>query len=104
MGIEVLGPLTFDGDALDLSRRDRIVVEALAACRGEPVSMDQFADALWGDGPPTSWRKLVQGCVMRLRKLLGPHAIETTGDGYRLMLSGEDVDAQRFDRMLNAGS
>ena len=101
MGIEVLGPLTFDGDALDLSRRDRIVVEALAACRGEPVSMDQFADALWGDGPPTSWRKLVQGCVMRLRKLLGPHAIETTGDGYRLMLSGDDVDAQRFDRMLN---
>ena len=101
MGIEVLGPLTFDGDALDLSRRDRIVVEALAACRGEPVSMDQFADALWGDGPPTSWRKLVQGCVMRLRKLLGPHAIETTGNGYRLMLSGEDVDAQRFDRMLN---
>ena len=100
MGIEVLGPLTFDGDALDLSRRDRIVVEALAACRGEPVSMDQFADALWGDMPPTSWRKLVQGCVMRLRKLLGPDAIETTGDGYRLKLSSEDVDAHRFDRIL----
>ena len=72
VGIEVLGPLTIDGDALDLSRRDRVVVGALAACRGEPVSMDQFADALWGDGPPASWRKLVQGCVMRLRKLLGP--------------------------------
>ena len=100
VGIEVLGPLTIDGDALDLSRRDRVVVGALAACRGEPVSMDQLAEALWGEQPPASWRKLVQGCVMRLRKLLGPGAIETTGGGYRLKLSGEDVDAQRFDRML----
>jgi WD40 repeat protein/DNA-binding SARP family transcriptional activator len=63
---------------------------------GDPVSADRLADLLWGDGLPASWPKLVQGCVVRLRKQLGQHAIETSSLGYRLVVQRDEIDAQRF--------
>jgi WD40 repeat protein/DNA-binding SARP family transcriptional activator len=101
MGIQVLGPLSIDGATRDLSRRDRVVMAALAANRGEPVSADALADALWGDEPPPSAAKVVQGCVSRLRKILGPQTIETVPNGYRLSLAPDELDSQRFDRLVD---
>ena len=37
---------------------------------------------------------------MRLRKVLGAQAIETSRGGYRLMLPADDVDARRFERLV----
>ena len=99
VGIAVLGPLTIEGQGT-LARRDRVVLAALAARPGEVVSAEQLADALWSDTLPTSWPKVVQGCVMRLRKVLGVHAIETTPPGYRLAVSLDEIDAQRFERAV----
>ena len=84
MGIAVLGPLTIDGVGGLLRHHDRVVLTVLAVRPGEPVSADRLADALWGDSPPASWSKVVQGCVVRLRKVLGAESIETTPQGYRL--------------------
>jgi WD40 repeat protein/DNA-binding SARP family transcriptional activator len=67
---------------------------------GRPVSAEQLADALWGEQVPPSWAKVVQGCVMRLRRTLGPTAIETMAGGYRLNAEGDDVDVLRFERLL----
>ena len=52
---------------------------------------------------PATWIKVVQGCVARLRKVLGAAAIETTHQGYRLVLPLDDVDAQRFERLVVRG-
>ena len=101
MGIQVLGPLSIDGGTRDLSRRDRVVVAALAAHCGQPVSADALSDALWGDEPPASAAKIVQGCVARLRKVLGRQAIETVPHGYRLSLAPEQLDSQRFDHLVD---
>ena len=99
MGIAVLGPLAVEG-AERIGRRDRVVLAALAARAGEVVGADQLADALWGERPPASWGKVVQGCVMRLRKILGAQAIETGPTGYRLVLPPDDVDARRFEGLV----
>ncbi|MCW2766487.1 MAG: transcriptional regulator, family [Nocardioides sp.] len=99
MGITVLGPLTIDGSGR-LSRRDRVVLETLATRPGHPVSADQLADALWADQPPASAAKVLQGCIVRLRKELGPEAIETCSHGYLLTVPPDQVDAQRFERMV----
>jgi DNA-binding SARP family transcriptional activator len=77
-----------------------MVLGALAVRLGEVVSAEVLADALWGDGPPASWNKVIQGCVVRLRKLLGPSAIETLPQGYQLVLPRDEVDACRFERLL----
>lgn len=103
MAIAVLGPLEVDGDASALGPRDRIVIAVLALRAGEVVSPEAIADALWGDEPPASWSKVVQGCVMRLRKLLGTTAIDTLPHGYRLTMPTDTVDAHRFERLLVRG-
>ena len=101
MGIAVLGPLEVDGRTNGLSPRDRVVLSALVVGRGDPVSADALADALWGDDLPASSVKIVQGCVVRLRKLLGAAAIESGPSGYRLTLTDEEVDHRRFERLLD---
>ena len=98
VGIAVLGPLSIDGVASVLGRRDRAVLSALAVRPGEVLSADQLAEVLWQDEPPASWAKVVQGCVVRLRKVLGPGSIETLPSGYRLTLAHDQIDAQRFER------
>ena len=100
MGIALLGPLSVDGLPAPTAPRDRMVLGALALRLGEVVSAERLADALWGERPPTSWNKVVQGCVVRLRKLLGPGAIETSPQGYRLSCRDDEVDARRFERLL----
>ncbi|MFI7063878.1 BTAD domain-containing putative transcriptional regulator [Kribbella sp. NPDC050124] len=101
MGIAVLGPLTIEGEQKVLGRRDRVVLAALAVRPGEVVSADALADVLWGEQLPPSWAKIIQGCVMRLRKLLGSRAIETAPLGYRLALPADDIDAARFERAVD---
>jgi len=100
VGIAVLGPLTIEGDHKVLGRRDRVVLAALAVHPGEVVSAEALADVLWGHRVPPSGPKNVQGCVVRLRKLLGNHAIETTPTGYRLAVPLDEIDAQRFERAV----
>ncbi|MFI7064599.1 BTAD domain-containing putative transcriptional regulator [Kribbella sp. NPDC050124] len=100
MGIAVLGPLTIEGEQKVLGRRDRVVLAALVVHPGEVVSADALIDVLWGERPPASAAKILQGCVVRLRKMLGSHAIETTPLGYRLAVPADEIDARRFERAI----
>ena len=54
------------------------MLSAMVVCAGNPVSTEALADALWGDQPPVTWTKVVQGSVVRLRKRLGSASIEST--------------------------
>jgi DNA-binding SARP family transcriptional activator/WD40 repeat protein len=100
VGIALLGPLSVDGNPVPTAPRDRMVLGALALRLGDVVSAERLADALWGERPPASWKQVVQGCVVRLRKLLGPGAIETVPQGYRLVVARDEVDACRFERLV----
>ena len=100
MAICLLGPLTVHGSE-HVSPRDRVVLTALALAGGDVVPAERLADALWGDEPPPSWTKVVQGSVVRLRRTLGPSAVETSTGGYRLTLPRDDVDVLRFERLLD---
>lgn len=97
VGIRLLGPLEIDGFDRPLSPRDRVVLSALAIRRREVVGADQLADALWGDEPPASWPKVVQSCIVRLRRTLGSSSIETAADGYRLLVEPGAVDIDEFE-------
>ena len=98
MRIALLGPLEVGEGNTRLGARDRAVLSALAMSPGRLLSPEQLAEAVWGDDPPPTWPKSLQGCISRLRKLLGPEAIRTTDHGYRLHLPSDVVDAVQFDR------
>jgi DNA-binding SARP family transcriptional activator/WD40 repeat protein/energy-coupling factor transporter ATP-binding protein EcfA2 len=99
VGIKVLGPLAVDGSGR-LGPRDRAILQALAVRQGGTVTADELADAVWGDHPPASAHKNLQSCIVRLRKALGPGAIETTDQGYRLDVPADEVDTWRFEAQV----
>lgn len=101
MGIAVLGPLQVDGQGNGPSPRDRVVLSALVVRAGEPITTEALADALWGDELPASWVKVLQGCIVRLRKQLGAGAIASAANGYRLALADEELDHRVFERLLD---
>ena len=96
----MLGPLELDGTTSTLGLRDRVVLEALAVRPGTVVRAESLAEAIWGETPPPSWPKVVQGCVSRLRKTLGGDVIETAEHGYRLRVHVDHVDHLRFERLV----
>ena len=64
------------------------------------VSSEELAEVVWSEQRPSSWPKVIQGCVVRLRKILGVRAIETLPLGYRLAVPLDEIDAQRFERAI----
>ena len=102
MGIGVLGPVVCD-DGVAFGRRDRAVLTALAIRVGQPVSEDRLTEAVWGEDPPRSAHKSLQGCVFRIRQALGSDVIRTSPQGYVLALPADDVDSRRFERLVGRG-
>ena len=100
MRIAVLGSLQVDEGRTTLSPRDRVVLLALASRPGAEMSVDTLAEAVWGDDLPDTWHKVVQGCIVRLRKALGAEAIQTAGHGYRLRVRRDDMDHVHFEDLL----
>ena len=104
MEVRVLRALTLDDGRMPLAPRDRAVMGALTVGLGAPLSAASLAAALWGDSPPPSWSHVVPGCIMRLRRLIEPAEIETTPHGYRLVPEHVEVDAERFERLVERGT
>ena len=67
--------------------------------RGEAVSSDRLIDQLWGERPPATAAKTLQGYVSHLRKALGNEVLFTRGGGYLLAVAPGQVDAERFEAM-----
>lgn len=98
-GVRAVG----DGADLDLGPpKSRLVLAALALNHGEPVAVPKLVDLVWGEDPPGTAAKILQGYVSRLRKALGAGAIATVGAAYRLERD-VDVDATRFVRLVGDG-
>jgi DNA-binding SARP family transcriptional activator len=105
--IGVLGPLLVtidDGSEITISaRKERALLELLAAQTGTPVSQSYVMAALWGDDSPRTAVKVIQTYVSALRRKMGKELIQTVGDGYCLAVPPDAVDAGRFKRLRRAG-
>jgi DNA-binding SARP family transcriptional activator len=99
--IALLGPLEVDGGRTTLGKRDRVVLQALAVRPGADVSPEALADCLWGEHVPETWHKVVQGCIVRLRKAVGADAIQTSPHGYRLLVHRDEVDHLYFEHLVS---
>jgi DNA-binding SARP family transcriptional activator len=68
------------------------------------VSLGELADGVWAGQPPDGARKSLQVLVHRLRgRVDAPDLVVTAGDGYRLGLAPEAIDAVRFEQLLAVG-
>jgi DNA-binding SARP family transcriptional activator/class 3 adenylate cyclase len=106
MEFGILGPLAVrtEGRELQLgSAQQRTLLAILLLHAGEPVSTSRLADDLWGERPPATATKAVQVRISELRKALGDGVIETHALGYVLRVEDHELDAARFERLLEQG-
>jgi WD40 repeat protein/DNA-binding SARP family transcriptional activator len=107
MEFRILGPLEVHGDlgAIRVSgRKPRAVLAVLLLHANEPVSPERLALALWGEEAPGGAVSTVQVHVSRLRKALGDGEVVTTSPaGYRIRVQPGELDAERFERLVEDG-
>jgi predicted ATPase/DNA-binding SARP family transcriptional activator len=103
--LRILGPVEalVDGQPVALGApKQRALLAALLLAAGEVVSRERLIDELWGEQPPRSAVPSLQVYVHGLRQALGAALVETHGTGYSLAVAAEQVDLQRFARLVSA--
>ena len=115
MDFRILGPLEVvdGGRAVQIrGTRQRAVLGALLVNANRVLSADRLIDAVWGDCPPASGAAALQMRVSQLRKALtsaqgraagAEEALVTVPGGYVLRVGADDIDANRFERLLAEG-
>jgi DNA-binding SARP family transcriptional activator len=111
LSVGLLGPLVASRahQVVNLGgRRQRAVVAVLVLARGQQVSTARLLDALWNGMPPASGAANLQAYVSHLRRALEPEraartpssVLVSSADGYAIPLAAVEVDAWRFERMV----
>lgn len=109
--IKLLGPLEVCEDSVSVripGEKLRAVIAVLALSPGRPVPRHDLIDELWGEEPPRNAENSLHGHIARLRRVLATRSgkpdlrevIETSPSGYALIGSGIEVDAVRFEELV----
>lgn len=104
--VRVLGPVEVatDSGVANLGSRTKALVAGLAARRGEAVSTERLAEAIWGNEPPSDPPGAIQTLVSRLRSSTSSNVVETAGNGYRMDPDAVAIDSVLFERQLSKAS
>lgn len=104
MRFRILGPLeVLDGPrSVQLGApKPRTLLGVLLLHANEAVSIDRLVDELWGERPPATAAKLVQGYIHALRKQLDGDTLVTRAPGYRLHVDPDALDLLEFQRLTD---
>jgi len=102
----LLGPVeaVIDGRPVALpAAKPRALLAVLLLDRNRVVSVGRLVDDLWGDEPPETATKALQGYVSQLRKALGADRLLTKPPGYSLRVEEGELDLDRFERLVREG-
>ena len=102
----ILGPFEIrsEGRVLELrSAKQRSLLANLLLSANEVVSTDRLIEELWQGRPPEKAPNVLQVHVSQLRKVLTPGVLVTRSPGYVLTVDPEQIDAVRFERLVNEG-
>lgn len=103
MDFRILGQLEVLDEGRDVAPRrakHRALLTALLLHPNQLMATDRLIDSLWGDVPPDTAAKALQGHVLALRKLIGRERIRTEHGGYRLEVLPGEIDLDRFESAL----
>ncbi|CAM3347946.1 AfsR/SARP family transcriptional regulator [Stackebrandtia soli] len=105
MEFRILGPLEVSDGAASVPIRGRHhpkVLGLLLSEAGKVVPANRLMEGLWDDTPPETAFSQVQNIVGALRRQLGVGGalVETVGQGYRIAVESERLDASRCERFM----
>ena len=102
MQYRILGPLVVLSEDRQLALgalKDRTVLGVLLLHANEVVPRQRLIEELWGESPPPTAVKAVNGYVFQLRKTLGGNGaapIVTRPPGYMIEVGRGELDAEQF--------
>src|SRR5215469_10111670 len=107
IGVRLLGPVEARAISawVTVPPQQRILLALLALQAGQVIPVGELIDAIWPEAPPASARASLQVMITRLRHILAGQpggVVERCGDGYRLVITPDSIDAQRFRRLARA--
>ena len=83
--------------------KPRALLADLLLNRNRVVSVDRLVDDLWGEEPPETATKALQGYVSQLRKAVGADRLLTKPPGYSLRVEDAELDLARFELLVREG-
>src|SRR3954470_16930872 len=102
----LLGPVeaVIDGRPGALpAAKPRALLAVLVLNANRVVSVSRLLDELWGEEPPETATKALQGYVSQLRKAVGSDRVVTQAPGYVLRVEADELDLDRFERLVHRG-
>ncbi|WFE42353.1 AfsR/SARP family transcriptional regulator [Micromonospora sp. WMMD998] len=108
MRFGLLGPVALCHDQRQFvitSTKQRALLAALLLEPNRFISAERLAEAIWGEGPPSSAEGLIRTYAWRLRRLLDDERDRLVGrsGGYRLRVEPGELDTDRFARLAVRG-
>ena len=105
MEIRILGPLEVTDGTRVLEPggfRQRALLARLAVAANRVVAVDAVVEELWGPEAPPGAKQALQSQASRIRRALGDGSrLVARAPGYLLRLEPEELDAARFEALIN---
>jgi WD40 repeat protein/DNA-binding SARP family transcriptional activator len=83
--------------------KQRLVLAHLLLRAGETVPTERLIALVWADEPPAAARSTLRGYLSHLRHAIGTARIERRPQGYVLRAEPAEIDARRFEQLVDAG-
>jgi DNA-binding SARP family transcriptional activator len=102
----LLGPVEVVAEGVPVplpAAKPRALLAVLLLDRNRVVSVGRLVEDLWGEEPPETATKALQGYVSQLRKALGADRLLTKPPGYSLRVEEGELDLDRFERLVREG-
>jgi DNA-binding SARP family transcriptional activator/predicted ATPase len=106
MRIRMLGPFHLEEGGRQITIggvRQRAVLADLALHANEVVPSERLLVDLWGEDSPPNAANALQAAISRLRRVLPPGRLITTGPGYMLRIFPTEFDAAQFEQLIFEG-
>ncbi len=106
MRVRILGPFHLEDGGRQITIggvRQRAVLAGLLLHANEVVPSEQLLVDLWGEDSPPSAANALQAAISRLRRVLPPGRLITTGPGYMLRIFPAELDIAQFEQLTFEG-
>jgi DNA-binding SARP family transcriptional activator len=106
MRVRILGPFHLEDGGRQITIggvRQRAVLADLMLHANEVVPSELLLVDLWGEDSPLSAANALQAAISRLRRVLPPGRLMTTGPGYMLRIFPAELDIAQFEQLIFEG-
>jgi DNA-binding SARP family transcriptional activator len=103
MRFRILGRIEVQGVG-HLEPREARTLAVLLLSPNRLVTRRRLTEGIWDEAPPATASRQLLNCVSRLRRIVGPDAIESCDAGYQIAVADGELDAEVFAGLVESAA